>query len=156
MIKCVNLSGIPLSVQTEQGIVIRIEFAESCEKEDKSLGSALVKFWKTGKGPVNFTLDVNSTFKLIYNTAMKIPFGKVISYGGLSERVFGTKKYARYIGYAMKKNPLPVIVPCHRVVRSDGAVGGFGAGSELKKKLLLLEGIKFKNGKIPKSYFAHI
>ncbi len=153
---CVNFLGIPLEVYTENGIIIRMTFAEKCENRDKELEKALVEFWKNRSDSLKFVFDVNSDLALIYRKAMKIPFGHVISYGKLSESVFGTKKYARFIGYAMKKNPLPVIVPCHRVVKSDGTLGGFGGGVKTKEKLLSLEGIQIKNGRIPKSYFTDL
>jgi methylated-DNA-[protein]-cysteine S-methyltransferase len=69
-----------------------------------------------------------------------IRFGQTISYGQLAEEA-GRPKAARAVGGAMARNPLPLIVPCHRVVRSDGKIGGFSAtgGVSLKKKMLSLE-----------------
>jgi len=69
-----------------------------------------------------------------------IKFGQTMSYGQLAHKV-GRPKAARAIGRIMANNPLPLIIPCHRVIRSDGKVGGFSAtGSpDLKKKMLKLE-----------------
>lgn len=68
----------------------------------------------------------------------KIPYGELKSYKWAAERL-GTRAY-RAVGSALSKNPFPIIIPCHRVIRTDGKLGGFSAGIELKKKLLELEG----------------
>ncbi|MBE0478517.1 MGMT family protein [Candidatus Aerophobetes bacterium] len=69
----------------------------------------------------------------------KIPYGKLRSYKWVAQKV--RSKAYRAVGQALSKNPFPVIVPCHRVIREDGGLGGFSAGIELKKRLLELEGI---------------
>ncbi|MEU8620765.1 methylated-DNA--[protein]-cysteine S-methyltransferase [Streptomyces sp. NPDC048623] len=69
-----------------------------------------------------------------------VPFGTVVGYGDLARRV-GQPGAAQAVGAAMGANPLPVVVPCHRVVESDGGIGGFGGGLETKRKLLALEGV---------------
>ncbi|MDI6797093.1 MAG: methylated-DNA--[protein]-cysteine S-methyltransferase [Desulfatibacillaceae bacterium] len=74
---------------------------------------------------------------VLYQT-MKIPWGQTISYGQLALAV-GRPKAARFVGATMAKNPFPVFVPCHRVVRSDGSLGGFGGGLALKRRMLALE-----------------
>jgi len=77
----------------------------------------------------------------VWAEAMKIPRGEVRSYGWLAARI-GTPGGARAVGQAMGSNPLPVIVPCHRVVAADGGLGGFSSGLENKKFLLSLEGVR--------------
>jgi len=76
----------------------------------------------------------------VLNTCRDIRFGETISYGGLAKEI-GRAGAARAVGGALARNPLPLIVPCHRVVRSDGKIGGFSAagGTTLKKKMLELE-----------------
>ncbi|MBB1254909.1 methylated-DNA--[protein]-cysteine S-methyltransferase [Streptomyces alkaliterrae] len=69
-----------------------------------------------------------------------VPFGAVVEYGELARRV-GEPGAARAVGVAMGANPLPVIVPCHRVVASGGGIGGFSGGLETKRTLLALEGV---------------
>lgn len=69
-----------------------------------------------------------------------VPYGAVVGYGDLAGRV-GQPGGAQAVGAAMGANPLPVVVPCHRVVESDGGIGGFGGGLEAKRKLLALEGV---------------
>ncbi|MFC4332337.1 methylated-DNA--[protein]-cysteine S-methyltransferase [Streptomyces andamanensis] len=72
--------------------------------------------------------------------AADVPFGSVVGYGDLAGRV-GQPGAAQAVGVAMGSNPLPVVVPCHRVVERDGGIGGFGGGLETKRALLALEGV---------------
>ena len=83
----------------------------------------------------------------VYKKLLQVPKGKITTYGELSKAV-GLKNGQRAIGMIMKKNPFPVIVPCHRVVKSDGKIGGFVYGERVKSQMLIKEGIKIKNGKI--------
>ena len=70
--------------------------------------------------------------------AARVPFGEVVSYATLAERV-GHPRAARAVGSALGRNPVPVIVPCHRIVRSDGSWGHYAFGHEMKTLLLTLE-----------------
>ena len=76
-----------------------------------------------------------------------MPSGKITTYKELAVSV-GLENGQRHIGQIMKKNPFPVIIPCHRVVKSNGSVGGFAFGADIKKNMLLKEGINVKNNKI--------
>jgi len=68
-----------------------------------------------------------------------IPYGETKSYKWVAERV-GNPKAAQAVGQALKKNPYPVIIPCHRVIRSDGKLGGYSKGTQKKRRLLKEEG----------------
>lgn len=72
----------------------------------------------------------------------KIPRGRASTYGKIAGRV-GQPKGARAVGSALAANPLPLLIPCHRVVRSNGELGGFQSGPQMKKALLELEGVRF-------------
>jgi methylated-DNA-[protein]-cysteine S-methyltransferase len=76
-----------------------------------------------------------------------VPKGKVTTYKELA-RAMGHPRACRAVANALARNPFPVKIPCHRVIRSDGKVGGYRFGTKQKVKLLLREGIKIKNGKI--------
>ncbi|MFI5483478.1 methylated-DNA--[protein]-cysteine S-methyltransferase [Streptomyces rubiginosohelvolus] len=78
--------------------------------------------------------------EVLRELASGVPYGTVVGYGELAERV-GRPEGAQAVGAAMGANPLPVVVPCHRVVESDGGLGGFGGGLETKRQLLALEGV---------------
>ncbi len=67
-----------------------------------------------------------------------IPFGSVRSYGEIA-RTIGRPGAARFVGSVMAGNPFPILIPCHRVVRSDGSLGGFGGGLALKKAMIEME-----------------
>lgn len=67
-----------------------------------------------------------------------IPYGETISYGELARRI-GNPAAARAVGLANGANPLPIVVPCHRVIGSSGALTGYGGGLSIKQKLLALE-----------------
>ena len=68
-----------------------------------------------------------------------IPYGQLWSYRGLASRVGGVQ-YARAVGGAVGANPLPIMVPCHRVIAQDATIGGFSSGLPAKRRLLALEG----------------
>ncbi len=85
--------------------------------------------------------------KLVYKKLTEVPEGMVTSYSELAKAV-GLKNGQRVIGQIMKKNTYPVIIPCHRVVKSDGTVGGYAYGGDIKTNMLQKEGIKIHDGKI--------
>jgi methylated-DNA-[protein]-cysteine S-methyltransferase len=74
----------------------------------------------------------------VWNSLRTIPYGETISYGQLAQRI-GNPKAVRAVGLANGCNPIPIIIPCHRVIGSDGSLTGFGGGLPNKKKLLALE-----------------
>lgn len=86
-------------------------------------------------------------YQTVYKALKKVPKGRVTTYKELAKAV-NNPRAARAVGNAMNKNPFAPEVPCHRVVRSDGSMGGFGEGAEKKKYLLKKEGILVKGGKI--------
>lgn len=75
----------------------------------------------------------------VWKAALRIPFGRVRSYQWIATKLGGTQ-YARAVGTALGANPVPLIVPCHRVLAHDGSLGGFSGGLPIKRKLLRLEG----------------
>lgn len=82
-----------------------------------------------------------------------IPRGRVSSYGRLAARL-NNPGAARAVGTAMATNPFPLIIPCHRVIRSDGGLGEFGSGQAMKKALLEMEGVAFQTPeRISKVFF---
>ena len=83
----------------------------------------------------------------VYKKLLDVPAGRVTTYGELAKAV-GLENGQSTIGTIMNKNPFPVIIPCHRVVKSDGQIGGYVYCEKAKSKMLEKEGIKIKNGKI--------
>jgi methylated-DNA-[protein]-cysteine S-methyltransferase len=76
----------------------------------------------------------------VWRALSRIPYGTTISYGELA-RAIGRPAAVRAVGAANGKNPLPIVVPCHRVIGADGSLTGFGGGLDLKRRLLEIEGV---------------
>jgi methylated-DNA-[protein]-cysteine S-methyltransferase len=87
---------------------------------------------------VEFDLYGTSFQKLVWQTLTQIPYGETRSYKEIALDV-GTPKAVRAIGGANNKNPVPIIIPCHRVIGSNGALVGYGGGLNIKEYLLKLE-----------------
>ncbi|MGH7817699.1 MAG: methylated-DNA--[protein]-cysteine S-methyltransferase, partial [Candidatus Binatia bacterium] len=81
---------------------------------------------------------LSSFTQAVLKQTLRIPYGQVRTYKWLAARL-GKPKAARAVGNALARNPLPIIIPCHRVVRGDGSIGRFALGSEWKKRLSELE-----------------
>ena len=88
-------------------------------------------------GPLD-TRGMTELERAIYVVARKVPAGGVVTYGELARRA-GRPRAARAVGRAMARNPLPLVIPCHRVVRSDGGLGGYSAPGGVALKRALLE-----------------
>lgn len=89
---------------------------------------------------LDWSLTTGFARRVLRELAAGVPYGSVVGYQDLADRV-GEPDAARAVGTAMGSNPLPVVVPCHRVIESDGGIGGFGGGLEIKRTLLALEGV---------------
>jgi len=102
----------------------------------------LINYWRGEK--IDFSdyplrLDNCSPFaKKVWRLTRKIPYGEVRSYKWVAEKIH-TKGY-RAVGAALARNLFPIIIPCHRVVREDGSLGGYSPGLKIKRKLLEREG----------------
>ena len=83
----------------------------------------------------------------VYALLARVPRGKVTTYGELAKAA-GIKNGQRAIGRIMSKNPYPAIIPCHRVVRSTGQIGGYAYGTDVKNNMLAKEGITITDEKI--------
>ena len=93
---------------------------------------------------VPFNLMLPSYFNKVLCEVSKIPFGHTASYQDIAVQT-KSPKAARAVGNANAKNPIPIIIPCHRVITSSGELGGYGGGPDLKKKLLHHEGVNLLN-----------
>ncbi len=95
----------------------------------------------------NFTPLISLTgtsFQLkVWKALLYLPYGETTSYQEIGERAIDDKRVSnRAVGNAIGRNPISLIVPCHRVIRKDGGLGGYDAGLDRKKRLLELEGIR--------------
>ncbi len=109
------------------------------------LAARLVRYFEgervTLSAPVEFP-PVSQFRRRVWELTAQIPYGKVTTYGELA-RLVGSPGAARAVGGALADNPVPLVVPCHRVVAANGGLGGFSAegGLQLKRRLLALEGV---------------
>ena len=89
----------------------------------------------------NSKLDIRGTsFQLnVWNNTRKIPYGEMRSYKFIASEI-AEATHSRAVGNAISKNPIPIFIPCHRVINSDGNLGRYGPGENIKRRLLELEG----------------
>jgi len=118
------------------GAVVADDSHPALQKAEKQLG----EYFGGKRKAFDLPLDMRGTIFQIkaWKELQKIPYGTTISYGEQAKRV-GDAKKARAVGMANGRNPLAIIVPCHRVIGSDGKLVGFGGGLSVKERLLALE-----------------
>lgn len=117
---------------------------EQLKRDDnklKSLRDKMTKYFSGKRVIFKEKLDLLTGTRMekrIWKDMQKIPYGQTRSYKWLASKV-GNRKLARAVGGACSRNPIPIIIPCHRVVKSDGGLGGFSGGLDKKRKLLKIE-----------------
>jgi len=135
-----------LSQKTKKHKKLAVEGSVQKEKESPNHGilekaGKLFQFYLAGKevdfSPLPLTLELSYFVLRVLNVVKTIPYGEVRTYRWVAEKI-PTKGY-RAVGRALGLNPFPIIIPCHRVISSDGTLGGFSSGISLKRKLLALE-----------------
>lgn len=109
----------------------------------KILGRQLLQYFQGERREFTLPVDLLTLTPFqhrVLEETSRVPFGRVVPYGEIarSMRVPGA---ARAVGNALGRNPVPILIPCHRVVASDGTIGGFTGGTRLKRKLLAVEGL---------------
>ncbi len=108
----------------------------------KEMGVKLKHYFQGQPVEFIFKLDYNvaTVFQReVWSVARTIPYGQTRTYGWVAERL-GDPESKRAVGQALNANPLPLVVPCHRVAAANGRLGGFSAGPEVKTRLLKMEG----------------
>jgi len=152
-----SLIGEILIASTENGICKLAlsqdegEFAQSLSKEFdakpvrdekrfRKVREMLDSYFEGKSVEFNLPFDLRGTDfqRSVWAEISKIGYGKTVSYGSIAKAV-GRPKASRAVGNAVGSNPIPLIIPCHRVIHSDGTLGGFGGGLPLKRRLLKLE-----------------
>jgi methylated-DNA-[protein]-cysteine S-methyltransferase len=115
--------------------------------QDKKMFAGYIKditdYFNSGRVDFNYKLDLTiftSFQRQVYSVARTIPYGVTSSYSWIAQKV-GEPGAKRAVGQALKKNMLPIIIPCHRVIKSDNLLCGFAGGVEWKAKLLAIEGV---------------
>ncbi len=148
-----------LGVVVSEGKVVRLcfSYSEKCTRESlgikssqspsasslvQSLEDDLVDYWKGMRVDFfGYALDLagySAFSRKVWTQTRLIPYGEVRSYKWVAQAI-GTRGF-RAVGKALGNNPFPIIVPCHRVIKEDGGLGGFSSGLAIKRKLLKVEG----------------
>ena len=158
-----NIVGIPsfcyrspigwIDIIAEENRISRASFSEGDPSSAPTFPPRLPILARTIKlldiyfagGAINFVeISVQIAYgtefqQQVWKTIQQIPYGEVRSYQWIADQI-GRPKSARSIGNAVGANPVSILIPCHRVIRSNGALGGYGGGVERKRQLLALEG----------------
>ena len=158
-----NIVGIPsfcykspvgwIDIITEGNRILRVSFSEADPLSKPTVPPTLPVLARTIKlldtyfagGAINFAeIPVQIAYgtefqQQVWKAIQQIPHGEVRSYQWIADQI-GRPKSARSIGNAVGANPVSILIPCHRVIRSNGALGGYGGGLERKRQLLALEG----------------
>ncbi|MCX7857303.1 MAG: methylated-DNA--[protein]-cysteine S-methyltransferase [Deltaproteobacteria bacterium] len=131
-------------ISIKKDILKRFPGASNDENEFKRLRILLERYFAGDRVDffdIELILPFSTSFtKAVLLQVRKIPYGETRSYSWIAENL-GYKTTARPIGQALKKNPIPIIIPCHRVIEKSGKIGGFSIGTHIKKRLLEIEGI---------------
>ncbi|RKX20212.1 MAG: hypothetical protein DRP26_02085 [Candidatus Zixiibacteriota bacterium] len=116
----------------------------------RNIKKQLIEYFHDKRKSFSVKLDIGylSPFtRRVLKAACKIPYGEIATYGQLACRA-GSPGASRAVGQVMAKNPIPIVIPCHRVIGSNGSLTGFGGGLGLKKRLLEKEGIVVRKGMV--------
>ena len=89
--------------------------------------------------PLDFS-GITPFTRAVLDATADVPFGRLSTYRQVAEQI-GQPKATRAVGNALGRNPIPIVVPCHRIVRSDSSLGGYTGGIQIKEHLLSLEGV---------------
>lgn len=158
-----NVFGIPsfcykspigwIDIITEENRIVHASFSEVEPSSDPRFPPTLPVLARTIKlldtyfagGSINFAeIPVQIAYgtefqQQVWKAIQQIPYGEVQTYQWTAEQI-GQPKAVRAVGNAVGANPVSILIPCHRVIRSNGALGGYGGGLERKRQLLALEG----------------
>ncbi|WP_376793442.1 methylated-DNA--[protein]-cysteine S-methyltransferase [Thermoflexus sp.] len=162
------VEGTPLGtiwvVASAQG-VLRVIFGEDGEREWAEVQTAhpgmerredglaaqaiaqILEYLRGTRKTFTVPLDLRGTAfqRRVWAETARIPYGQVVTYAELARRI-GRPEAARAVGQALGANPLPILIPCHRVVAAEGRLGGYTGGRHLKRWLLHLEGVSLAVG----------
>lgn len=130
----------PRDLRSERSKARNVQFEESAGAL-QSYVRELKEYFAGQRRAFTFALDLRGTDfqKACWRALLAIPYGETRSYGDIA-RAVGRPQGFRAVGMANNRNPVAIVVPCHRVIASDGTLCGYGGGLDIKRKLLELEG----------------
>ena len=135
-----------LEIISENNKLVSLKLVDCCEKSNietdfiKDLKNQLDEYFSGNRTTFNIKINPAGTDfqQLVWKELQKIPYGKTKSYSEIAA-VAGNKNAQRAVGNAFNKNPIMIIIPCHRVVSKNNNLGGYAYGSKIKQKLLNVE-----------------
>jgi len=140
-----GLALLTLPKSSREAVLSEIkEFANDAVEDTSAfhdLTHRLQSYFDGEKASFPDSLDLSGAtafYQNVWNATRSIPYGETRTYAWVAQQI-GNPRASRAVGGALARNPLPIIVPCHRVVASNGNLGGFGGGLALKKRLIELE-----------------
>lgn len=138
----VGLPGRAVDVHLDD---LRSRYPEAAFVEDgeklREASEQLSEYWSGGRAEFSLSIDIQGTSfqEAVWDYLRQIPFGQTVTYGQVAEAVGSPRAY-QAVGRAVGSNPVPLVVPCHRVIGADGSLTGFAAGIDMKRRLLEHEG----------------
>lgn len=141
----VHTALVELTVHIRDEAVVQIDLGRYEQRRPRTpierwAASELREFMHGARREFSFPIRTAGTGfeEQVWREVRDIPFGATTTYGAIARRL-GQPGAARAVGSANGRNPIPIVIPCHRVVASGGGLGGYGGGLELKRRLLALE-----------------
>jgi len=139
-----------IGIEEDGSAITKIYFINNDEQEEiieknetallKEAIKQLNEYFDGKRSSFDLKLQLQGTEfqKKVWNALIEIPFGETRSYGEIA-KIIGNEKASRAVGMANNKNPIPIIVPCHRVIGANGKLVGYAGGVDIKEKLLNIE-----------------
>lgn len=135
-----------IKIKAFDDAIVQIDFTDKKDKGEKSNPtinkaiSQLEEYFDGKRKEFDLKLSLSGTEfqKIVWENLLKIPYGSVTSYKELAKKI-GKPNAQRALGMAVGKNPIAIVIPCHRVIKKDGGIGGYAGGIDRKKWLLELE-----------------
>jgi len=137
---------LPRETPEKSLLILKEEFPDSGIKKDSGpfteIFSQFENYFSGSRTSFNLPLLARGTDfqKRVWDAIATVPYGQTASYKELAANIQSIKA-SRAVGNACNANPLPIVVPCHRIISSSGKIGGFGGGIPMKLKLLRMEGV---------------
>ena len=122
------------------------EFEEKEDEHIKKAKKELAEYFEGKRKTFSVKLDLQGTEfqKKVWNKLLQIPYGELRTYSQIAESL-GGKQYSRAVGSTNKANPIPIIVPCHRVIRMGRMISNYSGGLDVQRKLFEIEGIEYRD-----------
>jgi methylated-DNA-[protein]-cysteine S-methyltransferase len=136
------------SLEIRKSIITRYGSGVESDKPFRHIHVQLDRYLRGQKVDFDVEVDLSGQGEFtqrVLSALMKVPYGQLTSYGRLARKL-GYRSAGRAVGQAVGRNPIPIIIPCHRVIREDCTIGGFSMGLKIKERLLAVEGVTLRSG----------